>query len=171
LLSGDFRATERLGQLITQVAGRAGRAALPGQVLLQTFKPDHPLLQCLLEQDYSQYAAMLLAERRQINLPPFGALALIRVEDKNPQKAQEFLTKLRTLAEQLSPPSPQQQYLGPIPALLEKRNHFYRYQLHLRANSKGQLQQLLKPLLNQLHALPEAARLRWSLDVDPQDLT
>ncbi len=171
LLSSDFRATERLGQLITQVAGRAGRAALPGQVLLQTYKPDHPLMQCLLEQDYSRYARMLLDERRQVNLPPFGALALIRVEDKNPQKAQEFLTKIRQLAEQLAPPSPQCSYLGPIPALLEKRNHFYRYQLHLRCNGKGQLQQLLKPLMAALQQWPEANRLRWSLDVDPQDLT
>lgn len=171
LLSGDFRATERLGQLITQVAGRAGRAALPGQVLLQTYKPDHPLMQCLLEQDYSRYAQMLLDERRQVSLPPFGALALIRVEDKNPQKAQDFLNKIRQQAEQLAPPSPQCSYLGPIPALLEKRNHFYRYQLHLRCSSKGQLQQLLKPLMASLHTWPEALRLRWSLDVDPQDLT
>ncbi|HEY6527813.1 MAG TPA: primosomal protein N' [Cellvibrionaceae bacterium] len=171
LLSGDFRATERLGQLITQVSGRAGRAALPGQVLLQTFKPDHPLLQCLLEQDYSAYAQMLLSERRQINLPPFGALALIRVEDKDSQKAQEFLTKIRSLAEQIHAPSPRYQYLGPIPALLEKRNHFYRYQLHLRTGSKSSLQQLLKPLMAALQEWPEATRLRWSLDVDPQDLT
>ncbi len=171
LLSGDFRATERLGQLITQVAGRAGRAALPGQVLLQTYKPDHPLMQCLLEQDYSRYAQMLLDERRQVSLPPYGALALIRVEDKNPQKALDFLNKIRALAEQLAPPSPNCSYLGPIPALLEKRNHFYRFQLHLRCNSKGQLQQLLKPLMSEIHTWPEALRLRWSLDVDPQDLT
>lgn len=171
LLSGDFRATERLGQLITQVAGRAGRAALPGQVLLQTYKPDHPLMQCLLEQDYSRYAQMLMDERRQVSLPPFGALALIRVEDKNLHKAQEFLTKIRQLAEQLAPPSPQCSYLGPIPALLEKRNHLYRYQLHLRCNSKSQLQQLLKPLMAAIQDWPEANRLRWSLDVDPQDLT
>jgi primosomal protein N' (replication factor Y) (superfamily II helicase) len=171
LLSGDFRATERLGQLITQVSGRAGRAALPGQVLLQTFKPDHPLMQCLLEQNYSAYAQMILAERRQINLPPFGGLALIRVEDKDAQKAQEFLTKIRTLAEQIHAPSPHYQYLGPIPALLEKRNHFYRYQLHLRTGSKSNLQQLLKPLMAALQDWPQATRLRWSLDVDPQDLT
>ena len=93
LLSGDFRATERLGQLITQVAGRAGRAALPGQVLLQTYKPDHPLMQCLLEQNYSRYAQMLLNERRQVSLPPFGALALIRLEDKTVKKRRISSTK------------------------------------------------------------------------------
>lgn len=171
LLSGDFRATERLGQLITQVAGRAGRAALPGQVLLQTYKPDHPLMQCLLEQNYSRYAQMLLNERRQVSLPPFGALALIRLEDKNSQKAQDFLNKIRQHAEQIAPPSQAYSYLGPIPALLEKRNLLYRYQLHLRCNTKSQLQQLLKPLMTAIREWPESSRLRWSLDVDPQDLT
>lgn len=171
LLSGDFRATERLGQLITQVAGRAGRAALPGHVLLQTFKPDHPLLQCLLKQDYAEYAQMLLQERRQIHLPPFGALAVIRVEDKDPQKAQDFLTKIRAHAEQLQAPSAQYHYLGPIPAMLEKRNLFYRYQFHMRVDNKSNLQRLLKPLMAALESWPETLRLRWSLDVDPQDLT
>lgn len=171
LLSGDFRATERLGQLITQVAGRAGRATLAGQVLLQTYKPEHPLLQCLVSQDYVAYAQMLLSERRQIKLPPFGALAVIRAEDKNPNKAEDFLRQVRALAEELSPASAQMHYLGPIPALLEKRNLQFRFQLHLRADAKSQLQKLLKPLMNNLQNIPAANQVRWSLDVDPQDLT
>ena len=105
LLSGDFRATERLGQLITQVAGRAGRAALPAtRCCCKPTNPDHPLMQCLLEQNYSRYAQMLLNERRQVGKTPFGALALIRLEDKNSQK-RRFFNKIRQHAEQIAPPA------------------------------------------------------------------
>jgi primosomal protein N' (replication factor Y) (superfamily II helicase) len=171
LLSGDFRGPERMGQLITQVAGRAGRGALAGRVLLQSFRPEHPLLQCLVYEGYGAFSRQLLSERQLPGLPPYWAMALLRAEDKNPERPVEFLKEALQLARGLSPSSPSLQYLGPLPALMEKRNDLYRFQLQVRSRHKAVLQQVLGPLISALEKSPLGRRLRWSLDVDPQELT
>lgn len=91
LFSIDFRSSEKMGQLITQVAGRSGRAERPGHVILQTCHPEHPLLKQLLEKGYSEFANSLLTERKMTNLPPYSYHALIRAEAKFLQKALAFL--------------------------------------------------------------------------------
>ncbi len=169
LLSGDFRGPERMGQLITQVAGRAGRETLAGEVLLQTYRPDHPLLQRLVHEGYANFSRQILAERQAVNLPPYWAMAVLRAESKQPQQALDFLREALEQARLIAPPSPHLQYLGPIPALMEKRNEVYRYQLQLKSHTKPQLQQLLKPLIEYLESHPPARSCRWSLDVDPQE--
>jgi len=171
LFSGDFRGPERMGQQLIQVAGRAGRGELPGRVLLQTYQPDHPLLQILLTEGYSTFARTLLQERHATRLPPVWAMAMLRAESKRAENAVEFLRRALATARKLAPPSPQVQYLGPLPALMEKRHHRYRYQLQVTCAKRAQLQALLKEWVEQLEQLPLAQRVRWSLDVDPQDMS
>jgi primosomal protein N' (replication factor Y) len=90
LFSGDFRASERMAQLIVQVAGRAGRAEEPGKVIIQTHLADHPLLVQLTEQGYFAFAEQALSERRAAGLPPFAHLALLRAEAHKPGQAEGF---------------------------------------------------------------------------------
>ena len=98
LRSADFRAPERLGQLIVQVAGRAGRAEKPGEVLLQTHEPDHPLLGTLLREGYRAYTQRLLDERRAASLPPFTHFALLRAEATDEATLGDFLATSATPA-------------------------------------------------------------------------
>ena len=170
LLSPDFRAGERMGQLLTQVAGRSGRSDLPGRVLLQTHQPDHPSLVLLLEQGYRAFAEQLLAHRKTQQLPPYRHLTLIRAESKDPQRAEKFLRIARQSAAELLPPTPQLGYLGPLPALMERRAGRYRYVLRIEAEQRTTLHQLLSRLMPVLERHQDPRHLRWSVDVDAQEL-
>lgn len=171
LFSGDFRGPERMGQQIVQVSGRAGRGALAGSVILQTHQPDHPLLQLLLQRGYGPFARQLLAERATTRLPPVWHMALFRAESKRAQNALDFLKLALQEARLCMPPSPQVQYVGPLPSLLERRNDRFRYQLQIVCAQRKDLQHLLKTLLAQIEGHALASRTRWSLDVDPQDMS
>ncbi len=169
LFSADFRATERMGQLIVQVAGRAGRGDQPGTVVLQSHHCDHPLVTTLTQQGYPAFAEQLLSARQTAALPPFRALALVRAEADTPKPAADLLRQCREFCSSLHPPSPHLGYLGPLPAPLEKRAGRYRYQLAIDADSRPQLQQLLTGASHFLEELALARKVRWSIDVDPQD--
>ncbi len=171
LFSTDFRGPERMGQLMLQVAGRAGREERPGKVLIQSHLCDHPLLQTLLRQGYSAFAQLLLDERQVSHLPPYRFMALLRAESKRPENAMELLQTARAIAQGLSPSDPELQYLGPLPAPMEKRNDRFRYQLQIQASNRARLHQLLQPLIAQLEQHPLSRRTRWSIDVDPQDMS
>lgn len=171
LFSGDFRGPERMGQQLTQVAGRAGRGDLSGAVLLQTYQPDHPLLQLLLREGYSAFAQTLLQERMFARLPPHWAMVVIRAESKRAENAAEFLKEVLQAARELRAPSPDHAYLGPLPALMEKRNHRYRYQLQITNARRGDLQIFMRALVEKIEQLVLAQRVRWSIDVDPQDMS
>lgn len=170
LFSTDFRGPERMGQLLLQVAGRAGRAERPGKVLIQSHLCDHPMLQTLIHQGYSAYAQLLLSERHVSLLPPFRFMALLRAESKRPDNAVQLLDTARHIAQRISPASPDLQYLGPLPAPMEKRNERFRYQLQLNASSRAALHQMLTRLIAELEQHPLSRRTRWSIDVDPQDM-
>jgi len=170
LFSTDFRGPERMGQLLLQVAGRAGRADKPGQVIIQTHHAEHPLVRTLLERGYHAFAELILSERRLTGLPPFRHMALIRAESKRPENAVAFLKQVRALAEQRHPPGHELGYLGPLPAMLEKRGDRFRYQLQVNAANRGTLQKLLSQLAPDMEQHALAKRNRWSIDVDPQDM-
>ncbi|MDE2306802.1 MAG: primosomal protein N' [Xanthomonadaceae bacterium] len=166
LHSVDFRAGERLAQLVVQVAGRAGRARKPGLVLLQTHQPDHPLLRGLLAHGYAAAARELLAERRQIQLPPYSHQVLLRADA--PQRAQ--VDAFLAAAHAALPDGGPLQIAGPMPAPMPLRAGRHRGQLLLEAASRHSLHGILRTWQLQLAALPSARRVRWSLDVDPIDL-
>ncbi len=168
LFSADFRASERMAQLITQVAGRAGRADKPGEVLIQTHQPQHPLLVHLVREGYASFAAAALDERRQAALPPYAALVLLRAEAPAAAAPQAFLEAARDLlaARRMAGV----QLLGPAPAPMERRAGRYRAHLLLQATQRAPLQNLLAAVLPELDSLKEARRVRWSVDVDPVSL-
>jgi primosomal protein N' (replication factor Y) len=166
LLSVDFRAGERLAQLVVQVAGRAGRARKPGRVVLQTHHPDHPLLRSLLAQGYAAAAKELLAERRQTGLPPYGHQVLLRCEAHQRAMVDAFLSE----ANAALPASDTLQIAGPMPAPMPLRAGRQRGQLLIESTSRRHLHAAMRPWALQLAQLPSARKVRWSLDVDPIDL-
>jgi primosomal protein N' (replication factor Y) len=168
LFGSDFRALERMGQLLLQVAGRAGREVQAGEVLIQTHYPDHPLLNLLLTQDYDRFATALLAERKTTALPPFAHLALLRAEATQQKSPQAFLQAAKT--QMLQQFQSQVQVLGPIPSVMERKAGRYRYQLLLQAMKRNDLHQLLKQLMQYLINSDKKSKVRWSLDVDPQEM-
>jgi primosomal protein N' (replication factor Y) len=166
LFSTDFRAPERLAQTIVQVAGRAGRGNKPGEVLIQTEFPEHPLLKTLLTEGYEGFARVALAERSQAEWPPFSRLAAIRDSAPTPEDALAFLTEARAL---MVPPRAVQMR-GPVPAAMAKRAGRYHAQLLLESTDRGALHRFLDTWLPEVEQLKSARRVRWALDVDPIEL-
>ncbi|KTD20899.1 Primosomal protein N' (replication factor Y) [Legionella lansingensis] len=162
----DFRALERLGQLLTQVSGRAGRAERPGQVLIQSHLPHHPLLNLLIQQGYDSFAQALLTLRQQADLPPYRFLALIRAQDKSAKKVLDFLHLLK---EQLV--LHEVTTLGPAPAPLARRANQHRMQLLIKASSRKILQTRLTQLRQWLTMNKLTNHVRWNVDIDPMDLS
>lgn len=172
LFSADFRSSERMAQLILQVAGRAGRAQDPGEVIIQSHLADHPLLVQLTEQGYFAFAEQALSERRAAGLPPYSYMALLRAEAVSSIQVDNFLQDALALSEQLLAHYQLQQLecLGPVAAPMERRAGRYRAQLLFIAHKRKDLQQLLHALCFNLELLPSARQARWSVDVDPIDL-
>lgn len=166
LYSVDYRAGERLAQLIVQVAGRAGRADKPGEVLLQTHHPQHPLLTTLLKQGYSALSTQLLQERRDAALPPDSHQALLRAEAEQGAAVDDFLAA----AAASLPADVGLRVLGPLPAPMQRRAGRQRGQLLLEADQRAALHRVLATWHPALGKMPQARRVRWSVDVDPVDL-
>jgi len=167
LFSTDFRAPERLAQTIVQVAGRAGRGAKPGEVLIQTEFPEHPLLQSLLAEGYDGFARAALEERAQAAWPPFSRLAAVRDSATTAQAALGFLTDARSIARR----TPRGvRLLGPVPAAMAKRAGRFHAQLLIESAERARLHEFLDAWLPEVEALRSARRVRWSLDVDPIEL-
>ena len=166
LFSTDFRAPERLAQTIVQVAGRAGRGDKPGEVLIQTEFPDHPLLRSLLAQGYDGFARAALIEREAAAWPPYSRLAAVRDSATSAAAALEFLSDARHLA-RLPPPV---RLLGPVPAAMAKRAGRYHAQLLIESTDRGALHRFLDGWISDIEELPSGRRVRWALDVDPLEL-
>jgi primosomal protein N' (replication factor Y) (superfamily II helicase) len=168
LFASDFRATERLAQTITQVAGRAGRAARLGEVIVQTSFPEHPLLTRLIAEGYERFAATALEERRAANWPPYSRLALLRAEAKDRDGLDAYLRAAAALGRALDGQSVR--VLGPAAALIARRADHFRAHLLVESPSRGPLQRFLAAWLGQVESLPGPKGVRWSIDVDPQEV-
>jgi primosomal protein N' (replication factor Y) len=168
LFGVDFRAAERMAQLIVQVSGRAGRAEKPGRVIIQTRHPDHPLLQTLIRQGYDAFAMEALRERRAAGLPPFSYQALIRAEAPKEGAPKAFLEQASELVQGLVCQGVE--LWGPVPAPMERRAGRFRAHLLLQAPNRADLQRLLRQWLPRIQELQSARRVRWSVDVDPQEM-
>lgn len=167
LCSSDFRASERMAQLFVQVSGRAGREKTAGKVLLQTHFPDHLLLNSLINDGYREFAKKLLLERKQTNLPPFSYLALLRTEGHQRESQRQFLYQAASL---FRDSGAQIQIYGPIPAPIEKRAGKLRMQLLLMSDNRSALRRAMHSCCPAVEKLPDAKKVRWSLDIDPQDM-
>ncbi len=167
LLSVDFRAAERMAQLVVQVSGRTGREQDAGVMYVQTHFPGHPLLGALVREGYGRFADLLLAERESAELPPYAHLALLGAEAAQRADAEKFLEDARRLLEDFGADLG---VFGPIAAPIEKRRGRYRSQLLIRAGNRVLMRQVMAPWVRMLEDLPAGRRARWRLDIDPQDL-
>lgn len=165
LFASDFRAPERLFQQLMQVAGRAGRAALPGEVLIQTEFPDHPLFDALRRQDYSGFARDELAQREAAWFPPFGAQAVLRAEADKVDDAIAFLVEARALGDDIAEGL---RRFDPVPMRLVRRARLERAQLVIEADQRSVLQNHLAAWLPRIERLRRT--VRWHLDVDPTEI-
>jgi primosomal protein N' (replication factor Y) (superfamily II helicase) len=168
LFATDFRATERLAQTITQVAGRAGRAARPGEVLIQTQFPEHPLLTRLIAEGYEGFAAGALQERRAASWPPYSRLALLRAEAKDNERLNGFLQAAADLGRQAGDAAVK--ISGPATALMARRADHFRAHVLIETSTRPSLQRFLARWLPQVQSLPGPTGLRWSIDVDPLEV-
>ena len=168
LFGTDYRSTERFAQVLLQVAGRAGRRDRPGEVLIQSHYPQHPLLSRLVKGDYSEFARLALAERRASGWPPFSHLVLWRAEATRREPAHAFLEQVAAAARgSEAGRSAGVGVLGPAPPGMERRGGRYRAQLLLQSARRSVLHRLMAGLLPEVRSWPAARRVRWSVDVDP----
>jgi primosomal protein N' (replication factor Y) (superfamily II helicase) len=160
LVSTDYRAPERLFAVLAQVSGRAGRRERPGEVLIQTRYPRHPLFAALERHDFAGFADSQLAERRAAGFPPFVFEAALRAEAPKLETAMAFLKEMR-----VKPPEEVHVY-DPVPNVLTRRANLERAQLVMQSSSRVALQEYLKNLSERLfESAPR--QVRWHLDVDP----
>jgi primosomal protein N' (replication factor Y) (superfamily II helicase) len=174
LFATDYRATERLAQTIIQVSGRAGRASRPGEVMIQTAYPNHPLLQRLISEGYDGFAASALEERREASWPPYIRLALLRAEARQPERLDEFLRQAASRAAALGAGQTLAaggiRVLGPASAMIARRADHYRAHLLTESADRGALQRFLARWVADIETLELASSMRWSLDVDPLEV-
>lgn len=160
LAGGDLRAAERTLQLLHQVAGRAGRAEAPGRVLMQTFNPDHPVMQALVSHDFEAFMSAEAEGRRPGHWPPFGRLAALIVSSEDEREADRAARDLGLAA----PRGEGVEVLGPAPAPLALLRGRHRRRLLLKARKDVQVQPLLRDWLERVR-LPNSVRVQ--VDVDP----
>ena len=150
LYSSDYRASERLFSMLVQVAGRAGRGQLAGEVLIQTQFPEHPLYQSVMRHDFDGYADTLLQERRDAGFPPFIYQALLRAEAPTLAQAEQFLRRAQLAFDLDAPVS----IFDPVAASLQRLAGKERAQLLVQYHHRGVLQVFLGHWLDALRADP-----------------
>lgn len=164
LYSADFRGSERMAQLLIQVAGRAGRGDRPGRVLIQTRHPDHPIWQTLLRAGYPAFAQAALAERQAAGYPPYAHQVLIRAEAKQAEPPERFLQQVAAWVQQQTTAVT---CWGPVPATMARRVGKYRIHLLLQSTRRQYVQALARALRDYVQTQPIPRGVSWSLDVDP----
>ncbi len=162
----DFRAAEKLAQLLVQVSGRAGRKDRPGEVMIQTWCPDQPLFKQLFGQGYEAFALAELEQRQAAGFPPASHMAIVRARGSQAAQVEDFL---QGLAEAL-PENPAVAVMGPIPAPIFRKGDFYHMQLLFNSAERPALRSLLRQLRERINGHRAPGDVRWSLDIDPQEL-
>ena len=166
LFSTDFRAQEDLFALLTQVSGRAGRHALPGEVMVQTEFPDHPVFQALLANDYAGFADRTLANREAFGLPPASRMALVRAEAKDATAVSDFFTRAHAVLRGALT-AKDGEVFAPQPAPLARKADFTRWTMTAIAPKVRPLAEALAELREAMQN--ERPKVRWAVDVDPYD--
>ncbi len=164
----DFRAGERTFQLITQVAGRAGRGEVEGEVFVQAFTPFHPAIQYARRHDFVGFYDQEIEFREQLKYPPLARIALLTLKGRNEEKVKLSAQHVRTELEKLVGTSADLVIAGPAPAPLARAETFYRYQLMLRTRGMSKLSRAIAQLQTTL-ALPDDVQM--AVDIDPVDLS
>lgn len=170
LFSLDFRATENFAQLYIQVSGRTGRSRKRSEVVLQTYYPEHPILETLLHKGYYAFAKQVLIERKLLFLPPWTKHAIFKAEDTNNKYASKFLYQLRDILENNRYKDEFLCVIGPMPALQSKIKGYWRWQLLVQHSSYKILHIILKNSLIAINNLTISNKIKWMLDIDPIEI-
>lgn len=157
--SSDFRAQEYLAQLLTQVSGRAGRADTKGEVIIQTQFPEQPFFHALFAKGYQAFAEQQLAERAEMHFPPTTYLAVIRAQHRNDRELESFLISMTGYCENNKHVS----VLGPIPAMIARKQKLHRMQIIINSNQR----KALHALIHQLKQNFKTNKVQWFIDIDP----
>ncbi len=168
LYAADFRAAERLFAQLLQVAGRAGRAELPGEVMIQTEHPDHPVYRALAKHDYTGFAKQQLDERERLGFPPFAYQALLTADAPMLSDALNFLQAAREAGVQLDCSG--LLLYDPVPMRMMRRARRERAQLLVDAGQRSVLHGFLRQWVDLLQTIRAPRELRWHLDIDPQEI-
>ncbi len=165
----DFRAAERTFQLLTQVAGRAGRKDAQGEVIIQTYSPEHICLQCARQHDFKRFYFFESHDRRSLSYPPFARLALIQFRSLEETKT---LAAARQFAELLRQQPGVGQVMGPAPAPLSRLQNLYRFQIIVKSDrrtdpSAAAMRAAVRKAAAQYHNLHRYSKVRISIDIDP----
>ena len=166
---GDYRAAETAYQLITQVSGRAGRAALPGRVFIQTYDPEHYSIEFAKQQDYERFYAHEIAIRREMSYPPFAHLAVVLMTCGDERK---LIKTLQFLADIMSTVNRKKLFeiLGPSPAVISKLRNTYRWKLLLKGEDEALLRQFIQYCMEQLHKHAETSGVTAAVSVNPANI-
>ena len=167
LFSADFRGSERVAQLMTQVAGRAGRDKKPGKAILQSYCPDHPQIEELIKGSYESFAKNLLLERKSAKSPPFTFQAKIQAESANSYVSRDFIKALINKLKKSKTYPKDIRVIGPLPAIMEKKSGVYRWELSVLSGSRNSLHKFLDLSQASLYNPKTSKKVRWSIDVDP----
>jgi len=166
LHTGDYRAAETAYQLITQVSGRAGRAALPGRVFIQTYNPEHYSIEYAKEQDYEQFYTHEIAIRKEMNYPPFSHLAVLLMSCDGEKKLIQVLQLLAGIMNQVNRKK-RIEILGPAPAIISKLRNTYRWKLLLKCEDEALLRQFIRYCMDKLSQHMETSGITTYVSIDP----
>jgi len=165
----DFRSAERTFQLLTQVAGRAGRGDRAGRVLIQTYAPHHYSIRAAQAQDYGRFIRRELTLRRELMYPPFTRLALVRIEGIERRAVEEIAAESAAVLTRLARPEVVR-VLGPAPAPIERLRNRYRWQVMVKSGARAELRRVLEAARVELAPTLERTDVRLSIDIDPVNM-
>ena len=167
LFSADFRGSERVAQLMTQVSGRAGRDKKPGRVILQSYCPDHPQIEEIVTGSYDRFAKKLLEERKSSKIPPFSFQAKIFAESPKSLVSRDFILNILNRTKVEEKVRKNVRIVGPLPSIMEKKSGVYRWELSIFSESRSGLHKFLDIMQSRLYDPKASKQVRWAIDVDP----
>jgi primosomal protein N' (replication factor Y) len=162
----DFRSAERTFQLLTQVAGRAGRGDKPGRVIIQTYAPHHYSIRAARDQDYARFMRRELELRRELMYPPYARLAMIRLEGEDATRVAAIASKIAELLTRKANLETLR-VLGPAPAPIERIKRRYRWQVMIKSQELKELRSAVAAAHSAIAPIAERAEVRVTLDLDP----
>jgi primosomal protein N' (replication factor Y) len=165
----DFRSAERTFQLLTQVAGRAGRGDQPGRVLIQTYVPHHYSIRAARDQDYARFMHREFELRRELMYPPFARMALVRIEGPDAARVNAIAANAATSLGRLAKPDTMR-VLGPAPAPIERIKQRYRWQLVVKTTELNEMRAALAAMRAEIMPLAERAGVHLGIDIDPVNM-
>ena len=169
MFGSDFRSSERFAQTFIQVSGRAGRRKTVGEVFLQTYNPNNPLLKTIISQDYNAFFSKAILDRKVPLWPPYAYLAALHAQSTQKKPVFNFLNAIEKTGKDTNLGNTK--LLGPIPSPIEKKGGKFRGQLLLLNRNRKDLHKFLDKLCCIIQNTKNASKVKWSLDVDPIDLS